>query len=51
MKTKSLKDGIKAGEPHAEVNAVNSVKDKSLLKKLQFYESRTVQSFGKHPLL
>jgi diaminohydroxyphosphoribosylaminopyrimidine deaminase/5-amino-6-(5-phosphoribosylamino)uracil reductase len=37
MKTKSLaKAGIKAGEPHAEVNAVNSVKDKSLLKKATF---------------
>ncbi len=27
----------KAGEPHAEVNAVNSVKDKSLLKEATIY--------------
>jgi diaminohydroxyphosphoribosylaminopyrimidine deaminase/5-amino-6-(5-phosphoribosylamino)uracil reductase len=29
----------KAGEPHAEVNAINSVKDKSLLKKATIYVS------------
>ena len=29
----------KAGEPHAEVNAVNSVKDKSLLKEATIYVS------------
>jgi diaminohydroxyphosphoribosylaminopyrimidine deaminase/5-amino-6-(5-phosphoribosylamino)uracil reductase len=29
--------GIKKGEPHAEVNAINSVKDKSLLKKATIY--------------
>ncbi|MET0759616.1 MAG: deaminase, partial [Flavobacterium sp.] len=29
----------KSGEPHAEVNAINSVKDKSLLKKATIYVS------------
>jgi diaminohydroxyphosphoribosylaminopyrimidine deaminase/5-amino-6-(5-phosphoribosylamino)uracil reductase len=29
----------KKGEPHAEVNAINSVKDKSLLKKATIYVS------------
>jgi hypothetical protein len=33
---KLAKAGKKAGEPHAEVNAVNAVKDKSLLKKRRF---------------
>jgi diaminohydroxyphosphoribosylaminopyrimidine deaminase/5-amino-6-(5-phosphoribosylamino)uracil reductase len=33
------KAGIKKGEPHAEVNAINSVKDKSLLKKATIYVS------------
>jgi len=28
----------KAGEPHAEVNAINSVKDKSLLSRSTLYE-------------
>jgi diaminohydroxyphosphoribosylaminopyrimidine deaminase/5-amino-6-(5-phosphoribosylamino)uracil reductase len=33
------KAGIKSGELHAEVNAINSVKDKSLLKKATIYVS------------
>jgi diaminohydroxyphosphoribosylaminopyrimidine deaminase / 5-amino-6-(5-phosphoribosylamino)uracil reductase len=40
----------KSGEPHAEVNAVNSVKDKSLLKKSTIYVSLEPCSyFGKTP--
>ncbi|WP_281337137.1 bifunctional diaminohydroxyphosphoribosylaminopyrimidine deaminase/5-amino-6-(5-phosphoribosylamino)uracil reductase RibD [Flavobacterium eburneipallidum] len=40
----------KAGEPHAEVNAVNSVKDKSLLKKSTIYVSlEPCSHFGKTP--
>jgi diaminohydroxyphosphoribosylaminopyrimidine deaminase/5-amino-6-(5-phosphoribosylamino)uracil reductase len=40
----------KAGEPHAEVNAVNSVKDKSLLKKATIYVSlEPCSHFGKTP--
>ncbi|WP_286965142.1 bifunctional diaminohydroxyphosphoribosylaminopyrimidine deaminase/5-amino-6-(5-phosphoribosylamino)uracil reductase RibD [Flavobacterium sp. UBA4854] len=41
---------IKAGEPHAEVNAVRSVKDKSLLKKATIYVSlEPCSHFGKTP--
>lgn len=41
---------IKAGEPHAEVNAVNSVKDKTLLKKATIYVSlEPCSHFGKTP--
>lgn len=40
----------KAGEPHAEVNAVNSVKDKTLLKKATIYVSlEPCSHFGKTP--
>lgn len=40
----------KSGNPHAEVNAVNSVKDKSLLKKSTIYVSLEPCSyFGKTP--
>jgi len=40
----------KAGEPHAEVNAVNSVKDKSLLAKSTIYVSlEPCSHFGKTP--
>ncbi len=40
----------KAGEPHAEVNAVNSVKDKSLLAKSTLYVSlEPCSHFGKTP--
>lgn len=40
----------KAGEPHAEVNAVNSVKDKSFLKKATIYVSlEPCSHFGKTP--
>lgn len=40
----------KSGEPHAEVNAVRSVKDKSLLKKATIYVSlEPCSHFGKTP--
>ncbi|WP_268847611.1 bifunctional diaminohydroxyphosphoribosylaminopyrimidine deaminase/5-amino-6-(5-phosphoribosylamino)uracil reductase RibD [Flavobacterium aestivum] len=40
----------KAGEPHAEVNAVNSVQDKSLLQKATIYVSlEPCSHFGKTP--
>jgi diaminohydroxyphosphoribosylaminopyrimidine deaminase/5-amino-6-(5-phosphoribosylamino)uracil reductase len=40
----------KAGEPHAEVNAVNSVQDKSLLSKATIYVSlEPCCNFGKTP--
>ncbi len=40
----------KAGEPHAEVNAVNSVKDKSLLKDATIYVTlEPCSHFGKTP--
>ena len=40
----------KAGEPHAEVNAINSVKDKTLLKKATIYVSlEPCSHFGKTP--
>jgi diaminohydroxyphosphoribosylaminopyrimidine deaminase/5-amino-6-(5-phosphoribosylamino)uracil reductase len=40
----------KSGEPHAEVNAVNSVKDKSLLNKATIYVSlEPCSHFGKTP--
>ena len=40
----------KAGQPHAEVNAVNSVKDKSLLQKATIYVSlEPCSHFGKTP--
>jgi diaminohydroxyphosphoribosylaminopyrimidine deaminase / 5-amino-6-(5-phosphoribosylamino)uracil reductase len=40
----------KSGEPHAEVNAVNSVKDKSLLEKSTIYVSlEPCSHFGKTP--
>ncbi|OMQ08059.1 bifunctional diaminohydroxyphosphoribosylaminopyrimidine deaminase/5-amino-6-(5-phosphoribosylamino)uracil reductase RibD [[Flexibacter] sp. ATCC 35103] len=40
----------KAGEPHAEVNAIQSVKDKSLLKKATIYVSlEPCSHFGKTP--
>lgn len=40
----------KSGEPHAEANAVNSVKDKSLLKKSTIYVSlEPCSHFGKTP--
>jgi len=40
----------KAGEPHAEVNAINSVSDKSLLKKATIYVSlEPCSHFGKTP--
>jgi len=40
----------KAGEPHAEVNAINSVKDKSLLKEATIYVSlEPCSHFGRTP--
>lgn len=40
----------RAGEPHAEVNAVNSVKDKELLKKATIYVSlEPCSHYGKTP--
>ncbi len=40
----------KSGEPHAEVNAINSVKDKSLLKEATIYVSlEPCSHFGKTP--
>ena len=40
----------KSGEPHAEVNAINSVKDKSLLQKATIYVSlEPCSHFGKTP--
>jgi len=40
----------KSGEPHAEVNAINSVKDKSLLSKANIYVSlEPCSQFGKTP--
>lgn len=40
----------KAGEPHAEVNSINSVKDKSLLSKSTIYVSlEPCSHFGKTP--
>lgn len=40
----------KSGEPHAEVNAINSVKDKSLLNKSTIYVSlEPCSHFGKTP--
>ncbi len=40
----------KSGEPHAEVNAINSVKDKSLLKESTIYVSlEPCSHFGKTP--
>lgn len=40
----------KSGEPHAEVNAINSVKDKSLLKDAAIYVSlEPCSHFGKTP--
>ena len=40
----------KAGEPHAEVNAINSVKDKSLLAKATIYVSlEPCSHYGKTP--
>ncbi len=40
----------KAGEPHAEVNAIQSVKDKTLLKKATIYVSlEPCSHFGKTP--
>jgi diaminohydroxyphosphoribosylaminopyrimidine deaminase/5-amino-6-(5-phosphoribosylamino)uracil reductase len=40
----------KSGEPHAEVNAINSVQDKSLLKKATIYVSlEPCSHFGKTP--
>lgn len=40
----------KAGEPHAEVNAINSVKNKSLLKKSTIYVNlEPCSHFGKTP--
>jgi diaminohydroxyphosphoribosylaminopyrimidine deaminase/5-amino-6-(5-phosphoribosylamino)uracil reductase len=40
----------KAGEPHAEVNAINSVRDKSLLSKATIYVSlEPCSHFGKTP--
>ncbi|RXP63517.1 bifunctional diaminohydroxyphosphoribosylaminopyrimidine deaminase/5-amino-6-(5-phosphoribosylamino)uracil reductase RibD [Lutibacter sp. HS1-25] len=40
----------KAGEPHAEVNAINAVKDKSLLKNATIYVSlEPCSHFGKTP--
>ncbi|GAA4062994.1 bifunctional diaminohydroxyphosphoribosylaminopyrimidine deaminase/5-amino-6-(5-phosphoribosylamino)uracil reductase RibD [Flavobacterium cheonanense] len=40
----------KSGEPHAEVNAINSVKDKSLLSKSTIYVSlEPCSHFGKTP--
>jgi diaminohydroxyphosphoribosylaminopyrimidine deaminase/5-amino-6-(5-phosphoribosylamino)uracil reductase len=39
----------KKGEPHAEVNAINSVKDKSLLKKATIYVSLEPAAILKTP--
>jgi len=40
----------KAGEPHAEVNAINSVKDRSLLRKATIYVSlEPCSHYGKTP--
>ncbi len=40
----------KAGEPHAEVNAINSVKNKDLLKEATIYVSlEPCSHFGKTP--
>ncbi len=40
----------KAGEPHAEVNAINSVQDKSLLRKAMIYVSlEPCSHYGKTP--
>ena len=40
----------KAGEPHAEVNAINAVKDKSLLEKVTLYVSlEPCSHYGKTP--
>ena len=40
----------KAGEPHAEVNAINSVEDKELLKKSTLYVSlEPCSHYGKTP--
>ena len=40
----------KSGEPHAEINAINSVKDKSLLSKATIYVSlEPCSHFGKTP--
>jgi len=40
----------KAGEPHAEINAINNVKDKSLLKKSTLYVNlEPCSHFGKTP--
>ena len=40
----------KAGEPHAEVNAINAVKDKTLLKKATIYVSlEPCSHYGKTP--
>jgi diaminohydroxyphosphoribosylaminopyrimidine deaminase/5-amino-6-(5-phosphoribosylamino)uracil reductase len=44
------KAGIKKGEPHAEVNAINSVKRQTLLKKATVYVSlEPCSHFGKPP--
>jgi diaminohydroxyphosphoribosylaminopyrimidine deaminase/5-amino-6-(5-phosphoribosylamino)uracil reductase len=41
---------IRAGEPHAEVNAINSVKDKTLLSRATIYVSlEPCSHFGKTP--
>lgn len=41
---------LKAGEPHAEVNAINSVKDQSLLKESTIYVSlEPCSHYGKTP--
>ena len=41
---------LKSGEPHAEVNAINSIKDKSLLSKSTIYVSlEPCSHFGKTP--
>ena len=40
----------KAGEPHAEINAINSVKDKTLLKKSTLYVNlEPCSHYGKTP--
>ena len=41
----------KSGEPHAEVIAISSVKNKELLTKSTLYVSRTMQSFWKNATL
>ncbi len=51
-KEKIIGEGFhwKAGEPHAEVNAINSVKDKSLLSKSTLYVNlEPCAHFGKTP--